>query len=91
MGKLSTYVANARRYDPLVMVRIDADQILIVGRDATQRQFLQFILIDVRPTPYSSVDDGRHALPARHLSRKVFFFQQLTRFSRKASYLQAAV
>ena len=63
---------DARRHDALVVIRVDADQILLqIERVLTVLLVLEFVLVKVRPSPKARVYYVGKSLPGGHLKTTI--------------------
>ena len=61
-----THRSISAGHNPLVVIRVNADKVLIVSRDGTTGQFLQFSLRHLGPSPDPRVHNMWHALQETH-------------------------
>lgn len=60
------------RHHPLVVVRIHAHRVTLqVKRKLAVLHVLQLVLVQIRPAPYSGVDDVRETLATSNLTQEI--------------------
>lgn len=61
-------LTNSGRYNPFVVIRIDANRVAFeIERKLTVLDVLQFVLVEIRPAPYASINHMWEALAASNL------------------------